>query len=248
MKTLCTLGLSLTLATTPAFGFEMPKDESTAQFVTSNVIATFYHELGHALIDVLALPVLGKEEDAADGLASVLTHYIWDEETATQITYDTANGFALWAAEPEGWDSAFADSHSLDQQRYYSTVCLFYGANPEARAAVAVDLELPEDRAALCPEEFAQVDASWSAMLEGLEPGWDSYGLVLVNADEADPISQILAEEIADLNGRYGLPQEVQVSVEPCGEANAFYFPGEYRIIMCTEYAEALAQLWEQAE
>jgi hypothetical protein len=136
----------------------------------------------------------------------------------------------------------------LDQQRYYSTVCLFYGANPEARAAVAVDLELPEDRAALCPEEFAQVDASWSAMLEGLEPGWDSYGLVLVNADEADPISQILAEEIADLNGRYGLPQEVQVSVEPCGEANAFYFPGEYRIIMCTEYAEALAQLWEQAE
>jgi hypothetical protein len=163
MKTLHALGLSLTLATTPAFGFDMPEDESTAQFVTSNIIATFYHELGHALIDVLALPVLGKEEDAADGLASVLTHYIWDEETATQITYDTANGFALWAAEPEGWDSAYADTHSLDQQRYYSTVCLFYGANPETREAVAVDLELPEDRAAQCAEEFAQVDASWSA-------------------------------------------------------------------------------------
>lgn len=252
MRILHRLALALTLslgaAVTPALAFEMPQDEETAQFVTSNVIATFYHELGHALIDVLQLPVLGKEEDAADMLASVLTHYIWDEEAATQITYDTAAAFALWANDPEGWDSAFADTHSLDQQRYYSLVCLFYGADPEAREAVAVDLELPEDRAVLCPDEFAQADASWSAMLEGLEPGPGTRGLVLVDTDDDDPVGQILAAEIDDLNKTYGLPQQVTVSVESCGEANAFYMTGQYKIIMCSEYAEAMAELWAQAD
>lgn len=248
MKTLHAIALSLAVMPAPALAFEMPQDEEAAQFVTSNIISTFYHELGHALIDVLQLPVLGKEEDAADTLASVLTHMIWDEEAATQITYDTANAFALWASEPEGWDSAYAASHSLDQQRYYSAVCLFYGANPAAREAAAIDLELPADRAALCPDEFAQAEASWGAMLEGLEPGADTKGMVLVETDDDDPIGQILADEIADLNETYGLPQEVQVSVQTCGEANAFYIPGEYQIIMCVEYAEAMAELWAQAE
>lgn len=248
MKTLRAATLALTVLSTPAMAFEMPADEAAAQFVTSNVISTFYHELGHALIDVLQLPVLGKEEDAADTLASVLTHAIWEEDAATQITYDTANAFALWASEPEGWDSAYADTHSLDQQRYFSTVCLFYGANPEAREAVAKDLELPSERAELCPDEFAQAEAGWGAMLEGLEPGADTKGLVLVETDDADPIGQILAAEIADLNKTYGLPQEVQVSVEICGEANAFYLPGEYRIVLCREYAEEMAALWAQVE
>lgn len=238
----------LALMAAPALAFEMPKDEDAAQFVTSNVISTFYHELGHALIDVLDLPVLGKEEDAADTLSSVLTHAIWNEDAATQITYDTANAFALWADDPEGWDSAFADTHSLDQQRYYTLVCLYYGADPEAREEVAIDLELPEDRATGCADEFTQADESWAAMLDGLEPGNKSKGLVLVDTDDDDPVGQILAAEIADLNETYGLPREVKVSVEPCGEANAFYMPGEYHIIMCSEYADEMAELWATAE
>lgn len=248
MKTLRHLALALTLAAFPAGAFEMPEDEDAAQFVTSNVIATFYHELGHALIDVLDLPVLGKEEDAADSLSAVLTHQIWNEEAATQITYDTAFAYSLYAEDPEDWDGAFADTHSLNQQRYYTLVCLFYGADPKAREQVAVDLELPEDRAEWCEEEFTQADESWAAMLDGLEPTKTSKGLVLVDTDQDDPIAQILIEEIDALNETYGLPQEVSVSVEPCGEANAFYLPGERHIIICTEYAEDMAQAWAQAE
>ncbi|MBA4350919.1 MAG: hypothetical protein C0427_06690, partial [Rhodobacter sp.] len=36
------------------------------------MLAIFYHELGHALIDVMQLPVLGLEEDAADVLSVVM--------------------------------------------------------------------------------------------------------------------------------------------------------------------------------
>ena len=46
--------------------FQFPEDEAESAFIANEVIATFYHELGHALIDVLHLPVLGKQEDAAD--------------------------------------------------------------------------------------------------------------------------------------------------------------------------------------
>lgn len=248
MKLLRSLALAITLAASPVLAFELPEDEDAAQFVTSNVISTFYHELGHALIDVLDLPVLGKEEDAADALSAVLTHYIWEEEAATQITYDTALAFSFFAEDPEGWDSAFADTHSLNQQRYYTLVCLFYGADPKGRQAVADELELPEERAAWCEDEFAMADDSWAALLDGLEPGPKTKGLVLVDTDEDDPIGQILAEEIAALNETYGLPQEVTVSVEPCDEANAFYMPGEQHIIICVEYAEEMARLWNEAE
>ena len=241
-------GLMLLRAAAPSQAFEMPEDEDAAQFVTSNVISTFYHELGHALIDVLELPVLGREEDAADALSAVLTHYIWDEESATQITYDTAYAYALYAEDPEDWDASFSGVHSLNQQRYYSLVCLFYGADPATREEVAVDLELPEDRAATCEDEFAQADAGWSSLLEGLEPGPDTYGLTLVDTDEDDPIAQILIEEIDSLNESYGLPQEITVSIEPCGEANAFYMTGQYHIIMCSEYAEEMARAWNEAE
>ena len=41
-------------------------DEEREAFVEANLLGIFYHELGHALIDILQLPVFGQEEDAAD--------------------------------------------------------------------------------------------------------------------------------------------------------------------------------------
>jgi hypothetical protein len=242
--------LAIALTGAPALAFEMPEDEATAQFVTSNIVSTLYHELGHALIEVLELPVLGKEEDAADGLSALLTDQIWDEEAATQITYDSAFTYAAYAAEAdaEGGDPVLYGTHSLNLQRYYTLVCHFYGANPDLRADVAKDLELPEERAEGCADEFALLESSWGAMLDGLEPTADTKGLRLEGADpDTDPVAAILQEEIRSINEAYGLPQEITVRIEDCGEANAFYFPGEYRITICSEYAAELARLYRDA-
>src|SRR4051812_6372549 len=46
--------------------------EEADLFVLGNTVFILYHELGHALIDLLGLPVLGHEEDAADNLASIM--------------------------------------------------------------------------------------------------------------------------------------------------------------------------------
>ena len=120
-------------------------------FIANEVIATFYHELGHAMIDVLQLPVLGKEEDAADHLSVILMNDIWEEEAAANILASDATAYALLAAQREagGQDPSYSDEHSLDMQRYYSVVCLFYGADPRRGRAWPMSLACRRTRRAL---------------------------------------------------------------------------------------------------
>ncbi len=246
MRSLC---LAACLLGGPAFGqdYNLPQDEATADFVRSNVIATFYHELGHALIDVLALPVLGREEDAADTLAALLIHKGWQEEAAAGLTYATANAFLGYAFEAEaaGYEMPFWDEHSLDMQRYFNLVCLYYGAEPDLREQDAIELGLPADRAARCPEEYALAADSWGVLLQGLDPGTRGTFPLTIQGDPAqDPLVAILAEEVTALNQVYALPQEVMIKVARCGEPNAFYDPSDKSITFCTEYAEDMARLY----
>ncbi|TXI06433.1 MAG: hypothetical protein E6Q73_00525 [Pseudorhodobacter sp.] len=222
------------------------RDPAARDFVESNVLATFYHELGHALVDTLQLPVLGREEDAADTLSALLIHDLWQEEPAANMVYHTAGAFLAYAAEAEagGHDLPYWDEHALDMQRYYNLICLFYGANPDEREEMAIELELPQDRAQRCPDEFALAADSWGVMLEGLAPGPEAKGLVMVDTKARSVLRSLVATEVAELNKTYGLPEEISVSVEPCGQANAFYHPDARRITICTEYADDLGRLW----
>ena len=109
-------------------------DEDTRDFVAANLIAIFYHELGHALIDIMKLPIYGQEEDAADVLSAVMIHRSFDEAAAVEVAYATAIGFLgdEKFRSSEGVEVAYWDVHGPDLQRYYTFVCLFYGGNPGA--------------------------------------------------------------------------------------------------------------------
>lgn len=244
--------LAATLALTPfcAAAQSWAEDDATKAFVESNVLATFYHELGHGLIDILRLPVLGREEDAVDTLSALMINDLWDEESAVNMVYHTAGAFNAFAAEAarDGTEPDYAGQHSLDMQRYFNLVCLFYGANPDERADLAKELGLPADRAELCPDEYTLAQESWGVMLQDLEPTAETKGLVMEPGDSADPVYALLSAEVAELNKSYGLPVEVAVNVDSCGEANAFYYPSEKRITLCTEYADDLGRLWSEIE
>jgi hypothetical protein len=250
MRHLFPLAALLVLLPSMAPAFQMPKDEEAARFVTSNIVSTFYHELGHALIDVMQLPVLGREEDAADTLSGLLIDQIWQEDTAFAMITDSALAYVLYDAEnPTSPDEQpFWDEHGLDLQRSYNLVCIFYGANPEGRAEITKIFELPESRAERCPDEYVQAQTSWGAMLEQISESENTKGLVLDDALGMDPIAEILAEEIKSLNETYRLPEDVFVTVAPCGEPNAYYAPDDRSITICTELAEDLARLWAESE
>ena len=122
-----------------------------------------YHEVGHALIDLLDLPTLGREEDAADQLA---VHILTDgTDEGEQAAIDGA--VALHRLEQATTGVALADEHSLGPQRFYNVICWVYGQNPERHAGLRLRAGgvLPEARAERCPGEAAQLEASWNRLL-----------------------------------------------------------------------------------
>ena len=219
-------------------------DADTIAYVESNILGIFYHELGHALIDILDLPIFGQEEDAADVLSVFLIDSFYEEESAVQLAYDTAFGF-LGEAEQAG-EVAFWDVHGPDLQRYYNSVCIFYGANPEEREDVAEDLGLPEERAAYCPDEYDQANHSWGAALDEVthQRGGDSLqiGGVEVDTDGGALTEEVIRAAVEALNTEFRLPETLFVSVILCGEANAYYDPEAVEIVMCTEFADWLVE------
>lgn len=87
------------------------------------------HELAHALIFMHDLPVVGKEEDAADSLATILLIEFFKD--GQEIAISAADSFAILdqdIGQFKEWD--FWSEHSLNIQRYYSTLCHVYGSEP----------------------------------------------------------------------------------------------------------------------
>ncbi|WP_299043721.1 DUF4344 domain-containing metallopeptidase [uncultured Tateyamaria sp.] len=219
-------------------------NEEREAFVKANLLGIFYHELGHALIDILQLPVFGQEEDAADVASILLIDGFYEEEAAQALAYDTAFGF-LAEADFAG-DVAYWDVHGPDEQRFYNTVCLFYGANPGAREDFAIDLGLPEERADTCPEEFQLALDSWGPAFDDIAGRGDT--ILFDDGGHALLTSEVMAAEVAALNEDFELPTTLGVRIESCGEANAFYDLGTTEIIMCTEFEDHLRQLYDSLE
>jgi hypothetical protein len=122
------------------------------------------HEFGHALIANYELPVLGKEEDAADSIATVLLL------KATEGAGYAAAAAAFWAdfsgrQEPPAI-ADYADNHSLDLQRAFDILCWVAGSSEQSFEEVAELEALPESRLATCPGEFQQLVGSIGQELE----------------------------------------------------------------------------------
>ncbi|MEW6127198.1 MAG: DUF4344 domain-containing metallopeptidase [Acidobacteriota bacterium] len=145
-----------------------PDTKSAAELneaVMGDLLHTFYHELGHALIDILDLPVTGKEEDAVDQLSTFILADGTDEGEAAIIS--SARMFLIQHEQDDTdiEDLPFWDEHSLNAQRFYNLICWLYGHDEKRYASFVKDGVLPEDRAEQCGHEFEQLSKSWSRLL-----------------------------------------------------------------------------------
>lgn len=138
-------------------------EEEQERLIGGTIVFVFLHELGHALIHVLDLPITGREEDAADQLATVVL------VDGSEEGEDAAASAAVWfyrsSKETRLNRLAFADEHSLGKQRYFNILCWIYGQDPDTHPDLIGPKILPPDRAERCPGEYQRMANSWEKLL-----------------------------------------------------------------------------------
>ena len=139
----------------------------------------FFHEVGHALIDVYQLPITGLEENVADQFASLMLSYTYDDSTGDysigqDMLYDVGTWFwisnELYSVNPD--DYPFWDTHNLDIQRFYNISCYAYGSDPQYNQDLVDEGYLPDDRAYWCEEEYLVMERAWSFLLKDFDNGF----------------------------------------------------------------------------
>lgn len=132
------------------------------EVVKAATAATFFHELGHGLVDAWKIPITGREEDAVDQLSTLVL--IEGTEDGEKMALAGALSFRLYADLAKG-KKIYWDEHSLDEQRFFDTICLVFGHDEERYAYLVDNGTLPEERAVACAEDYERVSNSWRQLL-----------------------------------------------------------------------------------
>jgi hypothetical protein len=152
-----------------------PPNVSRSDALVGPFMDTFLHEAAHAMFDLFKIPVLGKEEDAADLVSAYLM---------LQFPAHEKRGLILGAAfsyaselnvrtlrdlnRPRlrfGRHASAANEHSTPAQRLYSVLCMAYGADKVLFAPIVEQGYLPMDRAEMCDDEYAQIDFAYRTLI-----------------------------------------------------------------------------------
>jgi hypothetical protein len=146
--------------------------ETTAAGVTpiDTVIGPLFdtslHEFGHALFDMLNVPVFGREEDAADQVASYIILQFGKTE-ARRLLLGTAHAYkteAESAAAPPSLKE-FSGEHGTPAQRAYNVLCIAYGADPKLFGDFVTKGYLPKKRAEACEDEYEQIAQAFETLI-----------------------------------------------------------------------------------
>src|SRR5262249_25140224 len=123
------------------------------------------HELGHAVIHQLNLPLTCLEEDSADGFATFFT--VIDKNTGPNAALGAAVIFdAIGSKNPNLTTDDFSSHHAVIQQRGYHFLSSVLGSDPQRLQSLVTDGYVPETRAMLCRREWTQLDYGWWTLLE----------------------------------------------------------------------------------
>ena len=118
---------------------------------------TVLHEFAHALFDYIHVPVLGREEDAADAVSAIIYLHLGKDE-ARRLIMGTTYAYML---EVEDTDpptmEEYADEQSTSEQRAFNLLCIAYGADPVLFEDVVRMGGLPDFRIELCEEEYEHI-------------------------------------------------------------------------------------------
>jgi len=238
---------------------DRPRDKLKAatEFALGNVLFVLLHEAAHGLISDLGLPVLGREEDAADQFATVTMLDMKTEFTHRTLVHSAKSWLISdRRARDKGEVVTYYDNHGLDLQRAYNIICLMVGSDNERFADLANEVNLPEQRQESCIFDYSNAQWSWERALKPHRraPGEKrtKYQIVYGKAEGRYELFEKVArvtgvmERVADrLVDLYVWKKPFAIELQTCGSSGANWVEPEHKIVLCYELADEFVQLYK---
>ncbi len=226
------------------------------EFVLGNTLYVLAHEAGHAVISEMALPVLGKEEDAADSFAA-LTALRSGRAFGDNVLINSARGWFYIDKRDakDGVKMVFYDEHGINTQRAYNIICLMVGGEPEKFTAVADEAKMPKERQGTCQGDHSNASWSWEKVLKPhiraakakttkikvtYGPGNGEYD-VYAKVFQSVKMLEVVAGALSD---RFVWRAPISLEMKACGSPNAEWNIPAKTITVCYEIASEFAALY----
>jgi hypothetical protein len=226
------------------------------QFVVGNTLFVLLHELGHVIIDEMKLPVLGREEDAADTFAA-LTMLEIGTRFSQRVLMDASEGWFLNGRRDQqtGTEPLYYGEHNLSEQRAYQIVCLMVGSDPAKFMSLADETKMPESRQESCRKDYAKASRSWDTALKPHRRAPDqpetridvAYGDAQGNLEVfARSFREIrILETVAQAAAAdFAWPAPFTMEMQTCGRSDAAWSDKTRTVRVCYELAFDFAQLY----
>jgi hypothetical protein len=244
------------LANAPGFeGLTENERRERIEFVAGNVMFAAAHEVGHMLVQEMGLPVLGREEDAADSYAALagIRHV---DTFSDRVLTNSAWGWFLSDKRnhAEGTGTPYYDVHGLDKQRAYNIICLMVGGDPDRFVKLANMSKMPADRQGTCQGDFSNASWSWEKSLTSHIRRPDQpktkFNVRYIDSEKYAALGRSfrqvrILETLANhLTDRYIWRRPIDFIVMSCGEPNAHFDVQMHTLTVCYELAEDFASLY----
>ena len=228
------------------------------EFVAGNMLFALLHEMGHVHISEMGLPVLGREEDAADSFAVVTMLKVGSSFTLDILVEATLGWFmSAYRDEKRGEAPAFYDEHGLDKQRAYQIVCLMVGSDVARFRELANKIDMPEERQDSCKGDYSNATWSWENVLKPHLRGPDQpktqfnivYGegkgelMVFERTFRAVQLLEMVASYASD---RYVWRRPLTLEMQACGDSGAYWNVANAKLTLCYEMAAEFSELYRK--
>jgi Putative metallopeptidase len=237
-------------------GLDQQQRVARVEFVVGNTLVLLLHEIGHVLISQFQLPVLGREEDAADTYAALTMLRIGTSFTVRSLA-DAAKGWFFDARRDQeiGDKPLYYDEHNVSAQRAYQIVCLMVGSDPEKFKSLADQAKMPEERQNTCKRDYKKARDAWNAVLAPhlRQPGQPETKINVVYGDGKGNYDRLasLFQSIRFLETvgeraqeTYLWPNPWTLQMQSCGHPGSDYDTDTRTVTMCYEQAFDFAELY----
>jgi hypothetical protein len=239
-----------------AAGLPKIDGQKLTEFVNGNLLFVLCHEIAHAAITQMGLPVLGRAEDAADSFAAVRMIRL-GSAFSHRVLAEAATGWFLSDRRDQktGEKVNYYDEHGINQQRAYQIVCLMVGSDKDKFRDLASETKLPEARQDSCARDYSTASNSWDLVLKphlrdanqaktkiDVVYG-EAKGRLEATARAARSI-QLLETVDQHVGEEFAWPAPFTLEMQSCGFPNASWALPTRKLTLCYELAADFEELY----